>query len=182
MAIDPSGTKPSPAGGGTMTDIGRIITVGVYGWSADRFFAALRDADVSSLVDIRARRGVRGRDYVFANRMRLEAALADAGITYLHVPELVPTPEVREAQKRADRATSTGKRHRSQLSPEFIDTYRSLVLDVAPLDEVTERVRSGGPSPALLCVERSPDACHRSIAAATLSDRLGGVEVEDLLP
>ena len=165
-----------------MSDIERILTIGVYGWTAEGFLAALLDAKVTSLVDIRARRGVRGRDYAFANRARLETALGDAGIAYLHVPELAPTPEVREAQKRADHAAATAKRQRSQLSPEFIEAYRSAVLDGAPFDEIIERIERGGPSPVLLCVERSPDACHRSLVATALSARLGGVDVVDLQP
>lgn len=35
--------------------------------------------------------------------------------------------------------------------------------------------------PALLCVERDPEACHRSLIAARL-ERDWGFEVEDLRP
>ena len=45
----------------------RVVTIGAYGFSADRFFAALREAGVDTFLDIRQRRGVRGAEYAFAN-------------------------------------------------------------------------------------------------------------------
>ncbi len=45
----------------------RIVTLGVYGRSEAEFFATLQHAQVDLFCDIRRRRGVRGRDYAFAN-------------------------------------------------------------------------------------------------------------------
>jgi len=36
-----------------------VATIGVYGWTLERFLDALHDADVGLLVDVRQRRGVR---------------------------------------------------------------------------------------------------------------------------
>jgi len=47
----------------------KFVTIGVYGFSADAFFEALQRAGVDSFCDIRYRRGVRGSEYAFANRV-----------------------------------------------------------------------------------------------------------------
>lgn len=39
-----------------------IVTIGVYGFDEQSFFQALQDAQIDTLCDIRARRGVRGSD------------------------------------------------------------------------------------------------------------------------
>src|SRR5437660_1079576 len=56
-----------------------LATIGVYGWTADTFLDALRRAGVRQLLDVRQRRGVRGREYAWANAVRLQAALGDGG-------------------------------------------------------------------------------------------------------
>jgi uncharacterized protein (DUF488 family) len=70
--------------------VARLVTVGVYDWTLETFLAALREAGVVQLLDVRQRRGVRGSRYPRANSQRLQAALADAGIAYEHLPELAP--------------------------------------------------------------------------------------------
>src|SRR5688572_26927692 len=86
-----------------------ILTIGVYGWRQDDFLERLATAGVDVVVDIRARRGVRGAEYAFANRTRLISDLERAGFRYLHMPELAPTPEIRTLQKRADALESIDK-------------------------------------------------------------------------
>ena len=52
-----------PSAAVTRTDAPRVATIGVYGFSAETFLAALRRADVALLLDVRQRRGVRGSEY-----------------------------------------------------------------------------------------------------------------------
>ena len=61
-----------------------LVTIGVYGFTAQTFLDRLREADVAQLLDVRQRRGVRGSDYAWANSARLQAALAEADIEYRH--------------------------------------------------------------------------------------------------
>ncbi|MFN3335859.1 MAG: DUF488 family protein, partial [Caldilinea sp.] len=107
----------------------KIITIGVYGFDAESFFAALQRADVDTLCDIRRRRGVRGSEYAFANRARLEARLATLGIRYVHRLDLAPDAALREAQYRVDAEAGVAKRQREMLSPAFIAGYRRECLD-----------------------------------------------------
>ena len=90
----------------------RVATIGVYDFTGATFLAALRDADVELLLDVRQRRGVRGPDYAWANSMRLQAALAEAGIAYRHHPGLAPTTELRQLQYAEDeRRGEIGRAH-----------------------------------------------------------------------
>jgi uncharacterized protein (DUF488 family) len=97
----------------------RLTTIGVYGWTPERFISALRDADVRQLLDVRQRRGVRGPEYAWANSARLQAALAEAGIEYRHHKELAPTTELRRLQYREDARLGVGRRSRAALAPEY---------------------------------------------------------------
>src|SRR5947209_4890429 len=140
----------------------RVITIGVYRWTLQAWLAALAAADVRLLLDVRQRRGVRGPDYAWANSRRLQAALADAGIAYEHHPELAPTTELRQLQYAEDARQGVGKRSRVELAAEYRRRYTHEILDVADLDAVVAEVPSDGVA-TLLCVERDPEACHRSI-------------------
>ena len=64
----------------------RLATIGVYEFDGDTFLQRLVQADVRLLLDVRQRRGVRGPEYAWANSLRLQAALADAGIATSTVP------------------------------------------------------------------------------------------------
>ena len=92
------------------------------------------------------------------------AALAAAGVDLLL--------DVR--QRRGE-----GKRSRTVISPEYAQLYTEGVLDRADLANIVRWI--GSSHAALFCVERDPEACHRSLVAARLRDRFG-FEVEDLRP
>jgi uncharacterized protein (DUF488 family) len=150
----------------------RVATIGVYGFSGPEFLDALRAADVRLLLDVRQRRGVRGAQYAWANSRRLQAALADAGIAYEHWPSLAPTTELRQLQYAEDARQGVGKRSRVALAPAYVEGYRREILDAADLDALVARVPAEGAA-ALMCVERDPEACHRSLIAARLEDEFG---------
>ena len=156
------------------------MTIGVYDWDLDHFLQALADADVRLLVDVRQRRGVRGREYSWANATRLQAALAEAGIAYEHHKELAPTTELRQVQYAEDARRGEGKRSRTVLADEYRARYTREILDHAPLGALAAQLPSEGAA-ALLCVERDPEACHRSIVAERLADE-HGVSVSHLRP
>lgn len=159
----------------------RIVTIGAIGYSAERFFQALQDAGVDTFVDIRQRRAVRGREYAFANSQRLQARLAELGIRYLHRPDLAPSAAVREQQAAADKAAGVAKRQRATLGQAFVDAYRREVLQHFDPQTLLDELPPDAATVALMCVEREPAACHRSLLAEQLRDSLG-VEVEHLTP
>ena len=150
----------------------QLATIGVYGFTLEEFLRTLRDADVRLVLDVRQRRGVRGPQYAWANAKRLQAALADAGIGYRHHPELAPTTELRQLQYQEDDRLGVGKRSREQLAPEYVDRYTREILDRADLDAVVAELPEKGAG-ALLCVERDPEACHRSLIAERIAEHYG---------
>ena len=152
----------------------------MYGFTAEEFLRQLRDADVRMLLDIRQRRGVRGPEYAWANSKRLQAALEEAGIAYEHHPELAPTTELRRLQYAEDDRRGVGKRSRAELAPAYVERYTREILDRADLGDVLAALPSDGAG-ALFCVERDPEACHRSLAAERLADEYD-VTVKHLRP
>jgi uncharacterized protein (DUF488 family) len=157
-----------------------VATIGVYGWTLERFLAALSHADVGLVIDVRQRRGVRGREYSWANARRLQTALVEAGIGYDHRKELAPTTELRQLQYREDDRLGVGKRSRIELAPEYRQRYRHEILDpVDPATLVAEMPANR--TSALLCVERDPQACHRSLVAMRLAQE-DGISIVHLVP
>ncbi|WP_107656573.1 DUF488 domain-containing protein [Nocardia suismassiliense] len=145
----------------------RLTTIGVYGFTAATFIEQLTDARVGLLLDLRQRRGVRGAEYSWANSARLQQALAAADIGYRHVRELAPTTELRQLQYREDDRQGVGKRNRVALASEYAQRYTREILDPFDLGTLVAELPSDSMA-ALFCVERDPEACHRSLVAARL--------------
>ena len=156
-----------------------MATIGVYSFTAQTFLDNLREADVGLLLDVRQRRGVRGSEYAWANSARLQAALAEASIEYRHHKELAPTTELRQLYTRrtTDRESATLAH---ELAPEYRQRYVAEILNVADLDAVVAELVPDRAA-ALMCVERDPEACHRTLIAERLAAEYG-VEVTHLLP
>jgi uncharacterized protein (DUF488 family) len=158
----------------------KIATIGIYGWTLERFLAALRSADVRAVFDVRQRRGVRGPEYAWANSLRVQAALENAGIEYQHHKELAPTTDLRHVQYADDARQGIGKRSRVELAPEYRRRYLEEILDAVDLGKLVHELPAQGLG-ALMCVERDPEACHRSLIAERLAAECG-VSVLNLRP
>ena len=160
----------------------RIVTIGVYGFSEESFFEKLRAVGVDTFCDIRWRRGVRGREYAFANHARLEKRLMELGIRYRHFRELAPSPELRKRQTDSDKAAGVQKRKRATLGETFIAGYRETMSGF----DSRKFIEGLGPSTrvaALFCVERDPAACHRSLLTERLQQDLEAeIEIAHLTP
>lgn len=157
-----------------------ILTIGVYGFDLSTFLDRLREADVSLLLDVRQRRGVRGTEYAWANSLRLQAALVSVQIDYRHHQELAPTTELRQLQYAEDHRQGVGKRTRRELAADYTHRYTSEILNQADLVPIVSALPATGTA-ALLCVERDPEACHRSLVAQRLADR-HSITIEHLRP
>jgi uncharacterized protein (DUF488 family) len=158
----------------------RVVTIGVYGFDQASFLKALDDAGVRLLLDVRQRRGVRGPEYAWANSARLQDALAADGIEYRHLKELAPTTELRQLQYAEDDRQGVGKRSRVVLAPAYRDGYTREILDPVDLEPIVASLPPAGAT-ALLCVERDPEACHRSLIAERMAAE-HGVAVRHLKP
>lgn len=159
----------------------RVLTIGGYGFNEDTFVKSLESAGVDVFVDIRQRRGVRGSKYAFLNSQRLQKLVADAGVRYLYEADLAPSTEARAEQKTADRESGISKSSRNELAPQFVERYLSETLRRFDSNRLWSKL-GGANSFVLFCVECSPAACHRSLAAAHLAEFFGGTKIEHITP
>jgi uncharacterized protein (DUF488 family) len=126
----------------------RIFTIGYEGTTVPEFVAALQKARVERVIDVRALPLSRRPGF---SKSALRAALEEAGIEYVHLKAL-GTPADGRTAARAGRHDDLERIYAGQLElPEAIG-QSALMLDLA-----REK-----PS-ALLCMEREPAHCHRTL-------------------
>jgi uncharacterized protein (DUF488 family) len=130
----------------------RIFTIGYEGATMGEFLVALAEAGVTQVIDVRALPLSRRPGF---SKSPLRAALAEAGVDYVHLRALGTPPAGREAA-RAGRHEELVRIYAGQLElPEAIAQSAQM------LEQALDK-----PS-ALLCYERDPGACHRSLLLAT---------------
>ncbi len=159
----------------------KVFTIGVYGWDEEDFVQSIRDAAPDVFVDVRRRRGLRGRDYAWANSTRIQATLADSSIPYVHRLDVAPSDATRHNVARDANSEGIGYRDRTSLSQEYLDAYGQEVLEGFDAARFGASLGEGVKSIMLFCVERVPAACHRSLLAERLAGDLGA-EVMHILP
>ena len=126
----------------------RIFTIGYEGTTVGEFIAALQSAGVERVIDVRALPLSRRPGF---SKSPLRAALEEAGIEYIHLKAL-GTPSEGRTAARAGRHSDMARIYAGQLElPEAI----------AQSAQMLELAREK-PS-ALLCMERDPAVCHRSL-------------------
>jgi uncharacterized protein (DUF488 family) len=146
----------------------KLVTIGAYGFTPRTFVRTLRDHGVDTFVDLRRRRAVRGSQYAFFNRRRLEALLAKQHIRYIYMPDLAPPADLLALQLRTDRANGESPRTRSRLAPEYIRRYKRDVLGRVDRRDFADRLGDARVA-ALFCVETEPACCHRSLVARAMA-------------
>ena len=126
----------------------RIFTIGYEGATMGDFIAALTSAGVERVIDVRALPLSRRPGF---SKTPLKGALAEVGIDYVHLRALGTPAAGREAARKG-RHEDLKRIYASQLElPEAIAQGAQM------LALVREK-----PS-ALLCFEREPSGCHRSL-------------------
>jgi uncharacterized protein (DUF488 family) len=134
----------------------RIFTIGYEGTTVPEFISALREAGVERVIDVRALPLSRRPGF---SKSPLKAALEESGIEYLHLKAL-GTPAEGRAAARSGRHTDLERIYAGQLElPEAI----------AQSAQMLELAREK-PS-ALLCMEREPAHCHRTLLLNAVAPR-----------
>ena len=147
-----------------MPPLPRLYTLGYEGTDIDRFVAALRAAGIRRLAALRA--VSRSRKPGFS-KTALAARLTAEGIDYRHFLALGAPKPARDAARAG--------RHQ-ELFTRYAEHLRSEPARAALKDLATAAREQ---PPCLLCFERDPTTCHRSLVAGELV-RSEGFEVEDL--
>jgi uncharacterized protein (DUF488 family) len=126
----------------------RIFTIGYESTTVAEFLAALKQAGVERVIDVRAVPNSRRPGF---SKNLLRNALAEVGIDYVHLRAL-GTPADGRAAARAGRHQDLERIYAGQLElPEAI-AQGAQMLELA----------KEKPS-ALLCYEREPGGCHRTL-------------------
>ena len=135
-----------------------LFTIGYEGTDIDRFVRTLKAAGVRQLADVRAVAVSRKPGF---SRKKLAQRLAEEGIEYIHFAALGDPKPGREAAR-------AGK----------FDLFRSIYGDHIETDaaqdalqDLKEFVRAA--ATCLLCFERNPETCHRTIVALEVTDEFG---------
>jgi uncharacterized protein (DUF488 family) len=140
----------------------RIFTIGYEGATVPEFLAALAKAGVEQVIDVRQLPLSRRPGF---SKSPLAAELAGVGIGYVHLKALGTPKPGRDAAKKGDRATLE-KVYAGQLELPEAQAEGAKMLSLA----------EEKPS-ALLCFERDPGVCHRTLLMAAVGE---GWEVIDL--
>jgi uncharacterized protein (DUF488 family) len=129
----------------------RVFTIGYEGATVDEVLAALTRAGVAQVADVRAIAASRRPGF---SKTSLTANLADVGIGYRHLRALGTPKPGRDAAKKGDRATLE-RVYAGQLElPEA-------QAETAALEGMIAEKPT-----ALLCFERDPAMCHRTLLIA----------------
>ena len=126
----------------------RIFTIGYEGTTVGDFVSALQNARVERVIDVRALPLSRRPGF---SKTPLRNALAEAGIDYVHLKAL-GTPSEGRTAARAGRHADLERIYAGQL-----ELPEAMVQGAEMLELARER-----PS-ALLCMEREPAHCHRTL-------------------
>jgi uncharacterized protein (DUF488 family) len=130
-----------------------VFTIGYEGSTQSAVLAALREAGVAHLIDIRA---VAASRKPGLSKRLLCASVEAAGMRYTHLRALGTPKAGREAVRRGDPATM----HR---------IFRAHLLEPEAQVELAKAGVLARESPVcLLCFEADPTNCHRSIVAEML--------------
>ena len=142
----------------------RIFTIGYEAVTQSEFIAALQAAGVERVIDVRALPLSRRPGF---SKTPLRLGLAEAGLEYVHLKALGTPPEGREAARKG-RQADLKRIYAGQLElPEAI-------AQGAEMLSLAEEKPS-----ALLCYERQPSECHRSLLVKALAS---DAEIIDLYP
>jgi uncharacterized protein (DUF488 family) len=126
----------------------RIFTIGYEGTTVGEILAALQQAGVERVIDVRAVPNSRRPGF---SKTPLRNALAEVGIDYVHLRAL-GTPADGRAAARAGRHKELERIYAGQLElPEAMAQGAQMV-------ELSREKPS-----AVLCYERDPSGCHRTL-------------------
>jgi uncharacterized protein (DUF488 family) len=140
----------------------RIFTIGYEGTTVPEFVAALKNAGVERVIDVRALPLSRRPGF---SKSPLKAVLGEAEIEYVHLKAL-GTPSEGRAAARAGRHADLERIYAGQL-----ELPEAMAQSAQMLELAAEK-----PS-ALLCMEREPAHCHRTLLLNAVAN---GAEVVHL--
>jgi uncharacterized protein (DUF488 family) len=148
-----------------MNSLIKLFTVGFAGKNAEEFFTLLKSKDVKRIIDIRRSNTSQLAGYTKKEDLRYFLRTIDA-IDYVHMLELAPSEELFKKNKNKE--------------------YKKEEFELLLREEIKERnikeilKREDLENACLLCSEKDPKECHRSIVARYLKEIYGDLVIEDI--
>jgi uncharacterized protein (DUF488 family) len=143
-----------------------LLTIGYEQSRIDDVIAALKQARVALLIDVRAVAASRKPGF---SKRQLAACLDEAGMRYLHLQAL-GTPKPGRDAVRAGHPERMVPIYRAHIAGDRQQAELAQAISLARTDRV-----------CLLCFERDPAHCHRRLVAEMIVQQTGQ-QVIDLLP
>lgn len=141
-----------------------LSTIGYEGAKPENFLRTLVAAEVDFIIDVRDRAQSRRPGF---SKTSLADSLSSVGIGYLHLRELGDPKEGRAAARANDLVT-------------FRKIYSQVLASDAAKEAIAKILSTAKDvNVCLLCYERNPDHCHRTMIADTIS-QLTGEQVRKL--
>ncbi|MGE0251880.1 MAG: DUF488 family protein [Dongiaceae bacterium] len=135
-----------------------LSTIGYEGRTLDDFIQTLKDAGIEIIIDVRDLPLSRKEGF---SKHALAAALAGAGIEYVHLRQLGNPQEGRLAAR-------AGK------WKEFLRIYQQRLNTQAAQEQMAGLIELARRKPScLLCFEHKVNECHRQIIAVEAAKRAG---------
>ncbi|MBC7768987.1 MAG: DUF488 domain-containing protein [Phycisphaerales bacterium] len=136
----------------------KVWTIGYEKVAIPDFVAALKDAKIKTLIDVREVANSRRAGY---SKKSLAASLDAAGIAYIHMKQLGTPKAGREAARKGDTQTM-----RRIFEARLVEPESQLAL--AEAAELANKGRV-----CLMCLEHDWRECHRTIVAQHLEGEFG---------
>lgn len=143
----------------------RIYSVGYEGFDIDALVARLVASHVAAVMDVRLNPSSRRPGF---SRRSLSAALEQAGIGYLHEPELGNPADNRDSFRRGDGAE--GRRRMRERLEHGSQAAVDRLIGQARVHPV-----------AVLCLERDPSRCHRTVITELVRELDPTIEIIQIL-
>ena len=148
--------------GGKPDQGSHVLTIGYEDRDLAEILEIVHHRGVKLVLDIREAASSRKAGF---NGRELNASFASLGVKYAHLPQLGCSRDERKALWRGGEREHVAEKYRQRLA-ERSKSVEGLV----------EQVRAA--RTLLICLERNPQRCHRSVLGEKL--RMLGLQVEDL--
>ncbi len=143
----------------------KVYTIGFTKTSAESFFARLREADVSKVIDVRLNNVSQLAGFAKKNDLRYFLDTI-CSVDYEHHPELAPTKDLLDGYKKR-------KGSWADYETRFLDLMRRRRIEKTLKRDAVD----GG---CLLCSEDTPHHCHRRLVVEYLKEKWGDLEITHL--
>lgn len=137
-----------------------VYTIGYEGLTTDSFIETLKKNAIEQVLDVREIPISRKPGF---SKSKLTDVLGKVGISYVHIKELGSPKEIREKLQETKDYETFFFKYRN-----YLGTHFYLIQDAWEL--VTEK------KTCLLCFEKKPSECHRSVIAEYLSVSMPNID------